>query len=380
MAAVGVYRNHRNMPVAFVASGIFLSTTWRAMPLAFLTTFRKAVTYAIFVSRRVVEDRCLMVAGSLTFTTLLALVPVFTVTVTLTSKLAVTRGLIQQLKNFVLANFVPSVSGKMVGTYVDQFAQNATRLTWIGLCIVVTTSIALLFTIENSFNQIWRTRRRRHLWHRLRWALALLVLGPFLVAASLSATVSLVRLTHVFEAAMPALDDTLFRAVPWLTATILLYIAYRWIPNRYVPARHAVCGALLAATLFEVVKHVFVIYVTKVPTYNVVYGAFASVPIFLIWLFVCWLVVLVGAEVSATLSYFRHPGLDRHSLPEEEARVRLLAALDAAGGPRTFDELRMAAPMPIDLAEDALHGLIESGLVAPAAGKPTRYARLSTES
>lgn len=337
--------------------------------------FRSLVSYALFVSRRIVEDRCLTVAGSLTFTTLLALVPLFTVTVTLTSRLPFTRDLIQQLKAFVLANFVPSVSGKMIGTYVDQFANNAARLTWIGLAIVLVTAVALLFTIENSFNAIWRSRRSRTWGHRLRWAFALLVLGPFLVAASLSVTFSLVKLAHVFEGAVPSLDDTLLRTIPWLTTGVLLYTAYRWIPNRFVPARHALAGAMVAAVLFEIMKSVFVFYVTSVPTYSMVYGAFASVPIFLLWLFVCWLVVLLGAEIAATLSYVRHTDA-QHLLPShDDAAARLLAAMEAADQPRTFEQLRAAAPMPIDQAEDALHGLIDAAQVVTIAGKPARYCK-----
>jgi membrane protein len=331
------------------------------------------VAYCLFVARRLVEDKCLTVAGSLTFTTLLAIVPLFTVTVTLTAKLAFTRDLILQLKGFVLKNFVPEMASRMVGTYMDQFSQNASRLTVIGLLIVIASAVALLFTIENTFNGIWRTRRKRSWLHRLRWAVALLVIGPFLIAISLSASLYLVRLTHAFEATLPWLDDGLLRAVPGITTTVLLYMAYRWIPNRYVPTRHALIGALVAAVLFEVMKNLFVLYVSKVPTYNLVYGAFASVPIFLLWLFLCWLVVLIGAEITATLSYIEHVDAQSVTVDPSISLSRMQDALLAANEPRTLEQLRAAAPMPIDVAEDAVYDLIERGLATEIAGRPTRY-------
>jgi membrane protein len=331
------------------------------------------IAYARFLAKRVVADRCLTVAGSLTFTTLLALVPLFTITITLTSKLPFTRDMILQLKSFVLKNFVPDMASKMVGVYMDQFALNASRLTAIGLVIVLATAVALLFTIENTFNDIWRSTRRRSWWRRLRWALVLLMVGPVLIATSLWITTFLVRAAHAFESTLPLFDDALWKLLPVATTAIALYMAYRWIPNRHVPTRHAIVGALLAAILFEVMKTIFVIYIGKMPTYSLVYGAFASFPIFLLWIFLCWLVVLLGAEIAATLSYVRHRDAQDMLHTEEHAKSRLLAALAAADAPTTFDALRKAAPMPIDQAEDALHALMDEGEVSAVAGKPTRY-------
>ncbi len=337
-----------------------------------LNLIRNGFAYSVFVASRIVRDRCLTVAGSLTFTTLLALVPLFTVTVTLTSRLPYTREIIQLTKNFILKNFVPDMASRMVGTYVDQFAANATRLTTIGLLIVIASAIMLLLTIENAFNDIWRAARKRRWWHRLRWAITLLAAGPLLLGASLSVTLYLVRLSRTFERSMPWLDDSLLRALPWLMTTLLLYLAYRWIPNRWVPPRHALVGAALAAVLFEVMKSVFVLYIAKVPTYSVVYGAFASVPVFLVWLFLCWLMVLLGAEVTATLSYLRHPSAQRGNVDLVAQSERLRAALAAADSPRTLEQLRIAAPMPIDHAEDALRAMLEAGEVEELR-RPQRY-------
>lgn len=335
---------------------------------------KQTFDYARFVSRRFVEDRCLMVAGSLTYTTLLALVPVFAVTLTLTARVPMVRDFILQVKSFILKNFLPDVAGRMVGVYMEQFAQNAARLTVIGLIIILATAIALLFTIDGAFNAIWRTKQRRSWWKRLVAYASLLVLGPLLIGASLSITSYLIHWTSQFDQVLPMLDNWLLRIIPFVLTTLALVVAYRTVPNRYVPTRHAVIGGVFAALLFELVKHLFVAYIVRVPTYNLVYGAFASVPIFLLWMFCCWMVVLIGAEVAATLSYFGHapaPRTTRTQAPSMrmlEAK-RIVDVLAASPVPVAFAALQLRVPMPIDIAEDILHDLVEAKIVVRGAAR-----------
>jgi membrane protein len=341
---------------------------------------KQTFDYVRFVGRRFVEDRCLMVAGSLTYTTLLALVPVFAVTLTLTARVPMVRDFILQVKSFILKNFLPDVAGRMVGVYMEQFAQNAARLTVIGLIIILATAIALLFTIDGAFNAIWRTKQRRSWWKRLLAYLSLLSLGPLLIGASLSMTSYLVHWSSQFDRVLPMLDDWLLKIIPFALTTLALVLAYRTVPNRYVPTRHAVIGGVFAAILFEIVKHLFVAYIVRVPTYSLVYGAFASVPIFLLWLFCCWMVVLIGAEITATLSYFRHPPakLTTRELPPSmrvrEAR-QIIDALAFSPVPLAFNALRLQAPMPIDVAEDILHDLQAAKIVT---GHAARRYQLSS--
>lgn len=326
---------------------------------------RQILAYARFVIRRFVEDRCLMVAGSLTFTSLLALVPLFTVTLVMTAQLAFTRDLTAQVKAFVLKNLVPDVGGRVVGVYMDQFAHNAARLTAIGLLIVTATAIMLMFTIDSAFNDIWRARRRRAWWARLAAHVAVLAVGPLLVGASLTLTSYLVHWSRNLDRLLPALDDWLLATLPFAMTTLALVIAYRIIPARHVPARHALAGGLLAGLLFEIVKHLFVVFVLRMPTYSLVYGTFASVPIFLLWLFCCWMVVLIGAEIAATLSYFRHdaqPVAPSRRVPIAEA-MRILDVLAAADAPLDIAVIRLRASVPIDIGEDVLHALASANVV-----------------
>ncbi len=324
--------------------------------------------YLRFVARRFVKDRCLMVAGSLTYTSLLALVPIFTVTLVLTSHITVIRDLILRVKAFALENLLPDVGGRVVTVYMEQFSQNAAKLTILGLIIIVGTAVALMFTIDTEFNYIWRTRRRRTWWKRLAAYLAVLAIGPLLIGASLTLTSYLVHWSRKLDRVLPSLDDWLLQLIPFTLSTLALAIAYRVMPARHVPIRHAVVGGVFAGLLFEAVKYLFVAYIMRVPTYSVVYGAFASVPIFLLWLFCCWMVVLIGAELTATLSYFGHVNA-KSIQPDSSVQScvdagRLLDALAGSELDHGLAALRIQVPMPIDVAEDLLHALSDAGLVA----------------
>lgn len=344
--------------------------------------FKQIVEYLRFVARRLVEDRCLTVAGSLTYTTLLALVPIFTVTVTLTAHVPAVKQLVEQLRSFILKNLLPEVAGRVITVYMEQFAQNAARLTVIGLTIILATAIALMFTIDSAFNDIWRTRQQRSWWARLVAYTALISIGPLLIGASLTITSFVVHLVHKLERVLPLFDDILLRLIPFVMTTAALVLAYRIVPNRHVPMRHAIAGGLFAAAMFELTKYLFVVYLAKVPTYSLIYGAFAAVPIFLLWLFCCWMVVLVGAEVTATFSYFRHMDAQRadEEFRIERARrmVRALMPTDAEAAPQLpFAELRLRVPMPIDLAEDTLAHLIRGGIVESAGTRSAKLFRLT---
>ena len=336
------------------------------------TMLKKTVEYARFVGRRFVDDRCLMVAGSLTYTSLLALVPVFAVTIALTAQVPLVRDFILEIRAFILKNLLPDVGGRIVSDYMEQFAQNAASLKVIGLVIILVTAMALMFTIDGAFNEIWRARQRRSWWKRLAAYAAVLTFGPLLIGASLSVTSYVVHLTSRFDRALPLLDDWLLKSTSFALTTLALVIAYRSVPNRYVPTRHALIGGVFAALLFELVKHLFVAYVVRVPAYNLVYGAFASVPIFLLWLFCCWMVVLIGAEVAATLSYFGHPPAPKStraqppSMRLSEAR-QLIDALASSPVALAFNALRLRASIPIDAAEDVMHDLLEARIIVRTA-------------
>lgn len=259
--------------------------------------------FARFVAERFYRDRCAQVAASLTYTTLLSLVPLITIALTVFSAFPVFEELMIQLKIFLLTTLVPESAGKIITVYMQQFSDKAARLTMVGIAFLGVTAFMLMHTIEQAFNTIWRVRRPRPLLQRLLTFWALLTLGPLLVGASMSLTSYLVGLSFGW-ANQPAVGVTALKVVQVLLSVVAFTLLYTLVPNRFVPGSHAAVGGVLAGALFEAMRYGFAIYVTHFPTYTLVYGAFAAVPIFLLWIYLSWLVVLIGAEVAATLSYW----------------------------------------------------------------------------
>ena len=257
-----------------------------------------------FVVRRWNEDRCPQIAGSLAFVTLLAIVPVFAIAVALLSSAPFFEQLLVQIKIFLLINLVPEIAGRIITVYMEEFARNAVRLTWLGVAVLFASALVTMLTVERQIHAIWRDPPSRPLWIRLIAYAILLVLGPLLIAVSVSITTYLMSLSVAVDASDEA-HDFMLQAVPGMTSTIAFVLLYKLVPHRQVLWRHAIAGAVVASLLFEGAKQLFAIYVRNVPGYNVLYGAFVSVPFFLIWVYVSWLVVLLGAELTAALGHRR---------------------------------------------------------------------------
>jgi membrane protein len=327
---------------------------------------RDPAGFLAFVLRRWREDRCPQVAGSLTFTTLLALVPLFAVAVAVLSALPFFESAMVQIKIFLLLNLVPEIAGKIITVYMGQFEEAAGRLTTVSLAALFAMSIATLFTVDRELNVIWRVERRRSVWFSVAGYTALLLVGPALMGLSLWATTWLVT-ASLDQLGMPLqVESLVLRIVPVSVSALAFFLVYRIIPNRHVPARHALAGGVLAAVVFEVMKSAFAAYIRAVPTFRLVYGAFASIPVFLLWLYLSWLVVLFGAEFTASLSVWRSRLGRREDSPEAQVREafevgRALSA--SAGEPVPFASLRESVDMPGEELENLLHRLAKSGAV-----------------
>ena len=256
------------------------------------------------VARRFYEDRCLQIASSLTFTTLLSIVPLVMVALTLISAFPVFRHMSEALHRFVLGHMLPESAG-VIAIYTEQFAANVAKLTAVGIVFLVVTSILLLMTIERAFNQIWRVSRPRSVFQRVLIYWALLTVGPLLVGASLSLTSWLVSLSLGLVSDIPGAGVALLKTVPVILTSVALSLLYFSLPNRRPAFPDALFGGLLAGLAFEAMKHGFAFFITQVPTYKLVYGAFASIPIFLLWIYLSWLVVLSGALAVAALPEWR---------------------------------------------------------------------------
>jgi membrane protein len=270
--------------------------------------FPPLAEFVRIVVRQFDEDRCIQIAASLTFTTLLSIVPLITVALTLISAFPVFGQVSEALQRFLLERLVPESVGAIVD-YAAQFAASAAKLTAVGVVFLAVTAIMLLMTIERAFNQIWRISHPRPMFQRLLIYWTLLTVGPVLVGASLSLTSWLVTLSLGLVSDIPGAGVALLKTVPILLTSAALALLYLAMPNRRVALRDALLGGALAGLVFEAMKRGFALYVTQFPTYTLVYGAFASVPIFLLWIYLSWLVVLFGAVVVAALPEWRgHAG------------------------------------------------------------------------
>ncbi len=256
------------------------------------------------VAKRFYEDHGLQTASSLTFTTLLSLVPIITVAVTLMSAFPVFQGMSGVIEDFIFDNMVPE-SAEAIEKYTEQFIDNAAKLTAVGIVFLAITSVMLLMTIDDAFNDIWRVRRARPMLQRVVIYWALITVGPLLIGGSLSLSSWLMSASAGWTEGIPYAGVTLIKISAIALTSMALALLYFAMPNRPVEIRDALTGGILVGLVFELTKQGFGFYITNFPTYKLVYGAFAAVPVFLMWLYVSWLVVLLGAVVVAALPEWR---------------------------------------------------------------------------
>jgi membrane protein len=288
---------------------------------------RDLADFALAVAHRFYDERSLVTAASLTYTTLLSLVPLFTVALAASTAFPVFDQAVGALQTFVFENFLPDARGvDTIAEQIQSFTENAGRLTAIGTVFFAVTAVMLMLTIDDSLNRIFRVQRRRPLLQQVLMYWGVLTLGPVLIGGSLSASSFAIGASF----GMLRLDDfaeLLLRVLPFLFTCAALTLLYAVVPYRYVELRHAVAGGVLAGVAFEAAKRGFGLYLAWFPTYRLIYGAFATIPIFLIWLYVSWLVVLAGAAFTAVLPGYHGAASERRRVPGQDF-ADALAVLD----------------------------------------------------
>ena len=239
------------------------------------------------------------IAGSLTFTTLLSLVPMMTLALSLFAAFPAFNDFKNRLKDYLAESFLPEKTGAAIMAHIADFAANAAGLTAAGLIVLAITAYVLLQTIDRAFSAIWHVRLSRSIARRVALYSAAAIAGPLLIGASLAATTFLITASMGLLPQAQWLDRLLLSAVPVLLAAFGLTLLYKIAPNCAVRWRHALGGALFAALGFEVMKYLFGLYLAAFPSYQVIYGAFAAFPIFLIWIYLSWIIALAGALLAA---------------------------------------------------------------------------------
>ena len=332
-------------------------------------------------------DRLGLTASSLTFTTTIALVPLMTVALAIFSAFPMFGRLQGMLQKWLVESLVPDNIARQVLGYLTQFAGQASRLGSLGVVILFVTALALVLTIDRTLNGIWRVRQRRPLTQRVLLYWSTMTLGPLLLAASVGLTSLAVTASKGVVGAMPGGVALLLDVIQYAMLAAGCAALYYFVPNTHVKPRHAWIGGIFASTSMEVAKKLLVLYLGKVPTYSVVYGTFATVPILLVWIYLAWVIVLLGAVITAYLPSLG-AGVVRRDLGPGwrfqlalETLQGLHRARSGPGKGMTVTELAIHSQVSHLGIESALEVLLKLDWVAridPAAGQvEPRYVLLA---
>ena len=278
------------------------------------------------------EDRLGLTAGSLTFTTLIALVPLLTVMLAVFAVFPMFGSFQDALQKYFLQSLVPDGIAKPVMAALTQFANKSHRLGSAGLVFLLVSALALMLTIDRTLNAIWRVRTPRPIAQRVLVYWAAATLGPLVLGVSLSFTSYAISASRGLVGALPGGVRLMLDSVEFLLLTATMAGLFHYVPNTHVRWRHALAGGVFVAVGFEVAKRSLSWYVASVGSFATVYGAFATVPIFLLWLYVGWVIVLLGAVVAAYAPSLQMRVVRQASTPGHRfaLALQLLAALHLA--------------------------------------------------
>lgn len=258
-----------------------------------------------FVIRRFIGQECQKTAAALTYTTLFALVPLMTVAFGILSALPSTDEAGSGIQELLFSNLLPE-SSQMVSNYLADFAQQARNLTFVGVAFLIVTAILMMKAIERAFNNIWSVAEDRKGASSFLLYWSVLTLGPLLMGSGMAVT-SFVVSHKLFLSATDSLGITavFLQFLPLLTSSLAFMMLFHFVPKTHVPLKNAWIGGLFTAACFELAKWIFTQFVSQSPSYQVVYGAFAAVPLFLLWIYISWNILLLGATLVMALQRYQ---------------------------------------------------------------------------
>ncbi|MBW3697658.1 virulence factor BrkB family protein [Vibrio sp. T187] len=253
-----------------------------------------------YLLTRMKHDRVNVNAGYLAYITLLSIVPMLTVLLSILSSFSVFADVGIVLQNFIINNFVPAAGDAVHGALLE-FVSNTGKMTAVGSVFLFVAALMLISNIDKNLNYIWRVTQKRRAVFSFSMYWMVLTLGPILVGASIAATSYVTSLKLLESETISGAFNLLLRWLPFILSFSAFVGLYLLVPNKKVYVSHAVLGAFVAAILFELSKKGFAAYITQFPSYQLIYGALAAIPILFVWVYLCWLIVLIGAEVTAAL-------------------------------------------------------------------------------
>ncbi|WP_391088772.1 MULTISPECIES: virulence factor BrkB family protein [unclassified Vibrio] len=260
----------------------------------------QVVLFTRYLFTRMKYDRVNVNAGYLAYITLLSIVPMLTVLLSVLSSFEVFDNAGDALQNFVITHFVPA-AGDVVQKALLEFVGNTGKMSAVGGGFLFVAALMLISNIDKNLNYIWRVDKKRRAVFSFSMYWMVLTLGPILVGASIAATSYVTSLNIIDNEAISGVYNQLLRWLPFWLSFFAFVGLYLLVPNKKVRFSHAALGAIVAALLFEASKKGFAVYITQFPSYQLIYGALAAIPILFVWVYLCWLIVLIGAEVTATL-------------------------------------------------------------------------------
>lgn len=275
-------------------------STFLSKLILLIPDFMASGEFILFMARRLYRDHCAQIAASLTYTSLLAIVPFLIVGFAILSEFPVFPELVNSLQAAILQVFTPD-AGEGVKQYIQGIINKGTNLPVLSFFVLIITAMMMLYTIDDTLNRIWRVGDKRRTLISFAVYLIVVLSGPFLLGSSLAISTYLVSQSLPMEG---ELGVNWLVSVPWLVTLVAFTSLYRWVPNTAVRWKHALSGGLVAMLLFELAKWGFALYIKWVPTYDLLYGTLAAIPLTLVWIYLSWLVVLVGAETAHCLAIY----------------------------------------------------------------------------
>ena len=259
-------------------------------------------TFCTIFWQRFNQNKLTQAAGYLTYSTMLAIVPLIMVVFSIFSAFPVFNEVTGALKEFIFTNFAPSASD-MVGQYIDEFVNNSKKMSAVGIISLIVVALMLINSIDRTLNSIWHDTETRPIFTSFAIYWLILTLGPLLVGVSIAAST---YVKAMFESAASfSFGLKLLSFVPFLSTWFIFTMIYMVVPNKKVSIKHSAAGALIAAVFFTLGKQAFAWYIVTFPSYQLIYGAMATLPIMLLWIQLSWTVVLLGAQLAAVLAEVR---------------------------------------------------------------------------
>jgi membrane protein len=255
------------------------------------------------------QDKITVSAGHLAYVSLLSLVPFIMVFFTILSAFPAFAEARGDLETLIFNSFVPT-AGNQVQTYMTEFVSNASGMGAVGILSLVIVALMLISNIDRTLNSIWQSQNERPLIFTFAIYWMVLTLGPLLMGSSVIMSSYLIGLANYAEEFTPGVTTILLKTLPFIASISTFFLIYMLVPNKKIVPKNAAFGALVATILFEASKKAFALYVTSFPSYQLIYGALAIIPILFVWVYLSWVVVLIGAEVTHVLEIFLGNGAD----------------------------------------------------------------------